>query len=641
MRAAPTEPIHNNDDGKLDSVQKLPTLKDPNRELRIFQARIWAAVGIMVALVCVIVARLAYLQILEHRHFTTLSRENRLNVVPVPPTRGLIFSRDGQILAENRPSFSLEMVPERVDDVPEAITEITNLLELEPDESQRIEEAWKRARGFDAVVIKTGMNEQEVALFSVNRHRFPGFSIAARLARYYPQDERTAHVIGYVGRISEDELNELDPTVYRGSTHIGKVGVEKAREDILRGSVGYQQVEVNAQGRVLRVVTRAPPIPGHDIYLTLDANLQKLATDALADNNGAIVAIAPSTGEILAFVSKPTFNPNFFVNGISRDRYSKLRESSDRPLFNRALQAQYPPGSTIKPMVAMAGLEYGVRRSEDETWCPGWYSLDGDDHRYRDWLKRGHGHVDLKRSLAESCDVYYYALARDLGIDRLHKMLSKFGLGRATGIDLPGETAGLLPSAQWKRRARALPWYPGETVITGIGQGFMLTSPLQLAYATAILANRGARFVPHIVGQIEDPMAQIASEIGIHERMSIEISNLSHWDAVINGMIEVVHGELGTARRSGHGATFEFAGKTGTAQLFRIAQDETPDNDETPKHLREHALFIAFAPTDNPEIAVAVIVENGGSGSRTAAPIARLILDHYINGVAVPVGDNG
>ncbi len=622
-------------------MQKLPTLKDPNRELRIFQARIWAAIAMMVVLICTVIGRLAYLQIIEHRHFTTLSQDNRLKVLPIPPTRGLIYSRDGQILAENRPSFSLEMVPERVKDVPSALGEVANLLQLEDDETQRIIKAWERARGFDPVVVKTGLDERQVALFSVNRHRFPGFNIAARLARYYPKEAEMAHVIGYVGRINENEQRDLDATAYRGSTHIGKVGVEKAREGVLHGTVGYQQVEVNAQGRVLRIVTRVPPVPGHDIYLTLDAELQQIADQALADNNGAIVAIDPATGEILAFVSKPSFDPNLFVNGISTERYSELRESSDRPLFNRALQAQYPPGSTVKPMVALAGLEHSIRHSDDETWCPGWFSLEGDDHRYRDWLKRGHGQVDLTRSIAESCDVYYYALARDLGIARIHSMLSKFGLGRPTGIDLPGETGGLLPSAEWKRRARSLPWYPGETLITGIGQGFMLTSPLQLADATATLANRGARFAPHVVGQIEDPMAQLASEIGIHERPTLELAKASNWDAVIQGMVDVVHGASGTARRSGAGASFQFAGKTGTAQLFGIAQDETIDNDETLKHLRDHALFIAFAPVDNPEIAVAVVVENGGSGSRTAAPIARSILDYYLTGAVIAEGDSG
>ncbi len=620
---------------------RLPTLKDPNRESRIFQARVWAAVIIMVTLAFVIIARLAYLQIIEHRHFTTLSHENRLKVVPVAPTRGLIYSRDGQILAENRPSFSLEMVPERVGDVPAALASIAKLLVLDEKEKQRVEEELKRSRGFDAVAVKTGLDESQVALFSVNRHRFPGFSIAARLTRFYPHEDRMAHVVGYVGRVSEQELKELDNEAYRGTTHTGKVGVEKARESVLHGKVGYQQVEVNAQGRVLRVVDRKSPVPGRDIYLTLDAKLQRLAVDALADSKGAVVAIDPTTGEVLAFVSKPSFDPNQFVNGISKDRYAALRESRDRPLFNRALQAQYPPGSTIKPLVALAGLETGVRHPDDATWCPGWYTLDGDDHRYRDWLKDGHGHVDLSRSIAESCDVYYYTLARDLGIARLHNGLSKFGLGRATGIDLPGETGGLLPSADWKRRARSLPWYPGETLITGIGQGFMLASPLQLAYATSILANRGARRVPHVVGQIEDPVARVASEIGIHERPPLQMSDDSYWAKVIQGMVDVVHGGRGTARRSGRGAPFRYAGKTGTAQLFAIAQEEEIENEETPEHLRDHALFIAFAPAQNPEIAVAVVVENGGSGSRTAAPIARRLLDYYLSGEHFSASDSG
>lgn len=622
-------------------MQKLPTLKDPNREVRIFHARLWAAMSIMAVLVLIIITRLGYLQIIENSHFTTLSHENRLKIVPIAPTRGLIYSRDGQIVAENRPSFSLEMVPERAGDVTSSIAAVAQLLQLNGEERQAVDEERKRARGFDSVVIKTGMSEREVALFSVNRHRFPGFSIAARLTRYYPEGQGLAHVVGYVGRISEPELKSIDATAYRGTTHIGKVGVERAREGVLHGKVGYQQVEVNAQGRVLRVVERSAPVPGHDIYLTLDAQLQRLATDALADNNGAIVAIDPATGEVLAFVSKPAFDPNQFVNGISTATYSALRESKDRPLFNRALQAQYPPGSTIKPMVAFGGLEAGVRHPDDATWCPGWYSLEGNSHKYRDWLKRGHGHVDLGRSISESCDVYFYDLARDLGIARMHENLSKFGLGRATGIDLPGETGGLLPSAEWKRRARNLPWYPGETLITGIGQGFMLASPLQLAYATSILANRGMRLVPHVVGEIEDPVAHIASEIGVHERPLLEASDLSHWSSVIQGMVEVVHGARGTARRSGQGAAYQFAGKTGTAQLFGIAQDETVKNEETPKHLRDHALFIAFAPVENPEIALAIVVENGGSGSRTAAPIARRILDYYLGGGVVPTADNG
>lgn len=625
---------------RYGAMQKRSRLKDPNRELRIFQARVWAAVTIMVVGVCVIIARLAYLQIIEHRHFTTLARENRLKVVPIAPTRGLIYSRDGQILAENRASFALELVPERADDVHAALGAVSDLLQLNREERHRIDEELKRVRGFDSVVIKTGMNEREVAIFSVNRHRFPGFSIVARLTRFYPQGEQMAHVIGYVGRISERELKEIDTVAYRGTNHIGKVGVEKAREGVLHGKVGFQQVEVNAQGRVLRIVTRTPPVPGHDIYLTLDVGLQRLAMDSLGGNNGAIVALDPATGEVLAFVSKPSFDPNQFVNGISTDRYSALLGSSDRPLFNRALQAQYPPGSTIKPMVALAGLETGVRHVDDEIWCPGWYRLAGHDHRYRDWLKRGHGRVNLKRSIAESCDVYYYTLARDLGIERLHEGLSGFGLGRATGIDLPGETGGLLPSAQWKRRTRNLPWYPGETVITGIGQGFMLASPLQLAYATSILANRGAKMAPHVVGQIEDPVAHIASEVGIHERPRL-LADGSHWDTVIQAMVEVVHGARGTARRSGLGAKYRFAGKTGTAQLFSIAQNETAEAVETPRHLRDHALFIAFAPVDNPEIAVAVVIENGGSGSRVAAPIARQILDYYLTGAVNSAMDDG
>lgn len=622
-------------------MQKLPTLKDPNRELRIFQSRIAVATVLMVLATLTIVARLAYLQIIEHGHFTTLAQDNRLKLVAIPPTRGLIYSRDGQVVAENRPSFSLEMVPERVRHLDTSLGELAVLLELDEDELLAVREAVDRVRGFDSVVVKTGLNEAEVALFSVNRHRFPGCNIVARLTRHYPLRDDLAHVLGYVARINEAELREVDASTYRGTTHIGKVGVEKARETLLHGEVGYQQVEVNAQGRVLRVVDRRAPVPGHDIYLTLDVALQKVAIEALGDYNGAIVAIEPSSGEILAFVSKPAFDPNLFVNGISKANYSVLRDSKQRPLFNRALQAQYPPGSTVKPTVAMAGLESGLRSGPDTTWCPGWFSLEGHDHRYRDWLKRGHGHVDLAQSLAQSCDVYFYRLAHELGIDRIHAMLLEFGLGRATGIDLPGETGGLLPSAAWKRRTKSLPWYPGETLITGIGQGFMLASPLQLAYVTGIIANRGRRLAPHIVGQIEDPVAKVASEIGFYERPVLAISDPAHWDEVINGMTEVVHGVRGTARKIGADAPYQIAGKTGTAQLFSIAQDEIANNEETPLHLRDHALFISFAPVDDPQIAVAVIVENGGSGSGTAAPIARTVLDFYLKLAPASEADNG
>lgn len=610
-------------------MKSLPTLKDAKFERRMFQRRIRWAVVFMGILLFVLIVRLAYLQILNHEHFTTLSRENRLKIVPIVPPRGSIFSRDGTALAENRSSFSVAVIPENAVNLDAAVLELGKLLDLSDEQLESFSKRLNRAGRFENVTLKSDLNPEELAIFSVNRFLFPGFRIEAGVARHYPLAGSTAHVIGYVGRISETDLKVIDQTNYSATTHIGKSGVEKAREDILHGRVGYQRVEVNAQGRILRIVERTPPVAGKDIYLTLDADLQVEAINALDGRRGAIVAIDPASGGILAFVSQPSFDPNEFVNGVSRSLYRTWSTSADRPLFNRALQGQYPPGSTIKPFVALAGLQHGVRTPEQKTWCRGWYSLPEDDHRYRDWLKQGHGEVDLKHSIARSCDVYYYTLAHDLGVERLHETLAMIGFGSITGVDIPGEAAGLLPSPEWKRRTRNLPWYPGETVIAGIGQGFMLATPLQMAYVTSIIANRGEVSIPHFVAQIEDPIDNSSVSLAIYHRPYIELTSETHWDNVIDGMIEVVNGPTGTARRSGNGAVVRFAGKTGTSQVFGIAQDQEMDNDEFPEHLKNHALFIAYAPLDVPEIAIAVIVENGGSGSRTAAPIVRRLIDHY------------
>lgn len=611
-------------------MAKLPTLKDPSREARVFQFRVKVMVVAIIASAFLMLARLSYLQIIQHQHFTTLAQENRLKLVAIPPTRGLIYSRDGVLLAENRPSYVLEMVAENVENIDVALSEIHQVIPLETDSIEQLKSEIKRRRGFDPIAVKSSLSDTEVAVFSVNQYRFPGFRIVAKLSRAYPQAEVMSHITGYVGRISEEEAANLDSRNYRGTIYIGKNGVEKAREEILHGEVGFQRIEVNAQGRVIRVVDETPPTPGANLYLTVDAQLQRVAHDLLEDKKGAIVAIDPNNGDVLAFVSRPTFDPNLFVDGISQADYSKLRDDKGRPLFNRALQAQYPPGSTIKPMVGLAGLNAGIRAAGDTTWCPGFFRLEGDDHRYRDWKKQGHGHVNLNDSLAQSCDVYYYSVAKDLTIDGIDLMLGQFGMGSPTGIDLPGETAGLLPSRDWKRRAKSLPWFPGETLIAGIGQGFMLASPLQLASATATLANRGKRYIPRIVGQIEEPESMQASNVGVYEKPTVKVANPRHWQAVIDGMVSVVHGPRGTARRIGTDAEYQIAGKTGTAQLFRIAQGESVDNEQTPEHLKDHALFVAFAPADAPLIATAIIVENGGSGSAAAAPIARKLFDQYL-----------
>jgi penicillin-binding protein 2 len=610
-------------------VRPVP-LKEQAREFEMFAGRVWVAALLILGLSSLLVARLIYLQLVNHEHYTTLSQENRLKIVPIPPTRGLIYSRDGVLLADNRASFALVVVPEQVDNLAQSIAGIRQFIALDDEQIERFYADLANKRRFDNVTLKNNLTEEEVAVFAVNRHRFQGFEIAGRLSRYYPQGSEFAHLIGYVGRINSEELARIDAGNYSGTTHIGKEGVEKSREDVLHGTAGYQHVEVNAQGRVLRVVERVAPIPGRDLHLTIDTALQSAATRALEGQKGAIVAIEPATGAVLAFVSNPSYDPNEFVNGISTRLYAELRDSPMRPLFNRALQGLYPPGSTIKPAMGMAGLQYGVRTPSDSTYCPGWLQLPGQDHKYRCWQKSGHGTVDLERAISESCDVYFYDLARDLGIDRMHELLSEFGLGNATGIDLPGELGGLLPSREWKQRTRKLPWFPGETLINGIGQGFMLATPLQLAEMAAIIANRGEVPVPHVVAHIDDPATGQSESIAPYFRESVVVKSPTFWEAVVGGMHEVVQGARGTARATGAGASYQYAGKTGTAQLFGIAQDKTVKATDVKKHLRDHALFIAFAPLQQPEIAIGIIVENGESGSHTAAPIARALFDLYL-----------
>ena len=610
-------------------MKHLPTLKDGGRERRLFFNRVLVAGAIMGLAVAVVLARLFFLQVVSHDHFTTLSHENRLKILPLPPPRGLIFSRDGTLLAENRPSFSLTVVPENVSNMEGALHEFRSMLNLSDDELEQFKKQLKFARRFESVTVKNDLSPEELATFSVNRFRFTGFGIEAGLARHYPLGEAFAHVVGYVGRISETDLANIEQSNYAATSHIGKMGVERAREQVLHGRVGYQKVEVNAQGRILRVVERTPPLPGSNIHLTLDAGLQAQAIAALDNYRGAIVILEPNSGAVLAFVSKPAYDPNAFVNGISRSLYQSLSTSPTRPLFNRALQGQYPPGSTIKPLVALAGLQFGVRTPDKSTWCPGWYTLARDPHRYRDWLRSGHGHVNLKFSIAHSCDVYYYTLAHDLGIRRIHEMLAKFGLGTTTGIDIPGEATGLLPSPEWKKRVRKQPWYPGETLIAGIGQGYMLATPLQLAKAAAVVATRGKNSLPHVLGRIDNPATNEPLSPDVYQRASLELANAHYWDAAIEGMDEVVNGVTGTAHKSGIGAPVRFAGKTGTAQVYGIAQGQKAKTSGVPEHLQDHALFIAFAPVDVPQIAIAVLVEHGGGGSRTAAPIARRLIDYY------------
>ena len=578
-----------------------------------------------------ILSRVFYLQIVLHDHYSTLSQSNRVKVVPIAPTRGLIFSHDGVLLADNRPSFSLEIVPEKVEDLETLIEQLAVIMALDESDISQFRARLKQKRRFESVPLVFNLSDEEVARISVDLHRFPGVDVVAQLNRYYPLGANTSHVIGYVGMINEQELQQIDISNYSATSHIGKLGIEKAYEDILHGRVGYQQVEVNAQGKVVRVLDRTPPVPGRNFYLTLDSSLQNLAVQSLAGKRGAIVAMDPVTGGVLAMVSSPGYDPNLFVNGIDSKTYKQYLSSVDTPLLNRVLQGKYPPGSTIKPMLGLAALHYGVRTATDSTWCPGWYILKGTSVRKGDWKRDGHGHTNLTKSIAESCDVYFYSLAHDLGIDRIYEALYQFGLGQKTGIDIPGESAALLPSREWKRKTYNEAWYPGETVNIGIGQGTILTTPLQLAVATAGIANRGKVMKPRLLAEARDPVTDKIVRQGEPELLHTVSNTEEQWDLVISAMNDVVHAPNGTARRISEGAAYLFAGKSGTAQVFSLARDEKYEASKLAKELHDHALFVAFAPLERPRIAVSIILENGGGGSANAAPIARMLFDDYLN----------
>ncbi|HDZ15807.1 hypothetical protein LCGC14_0602560 [marine sediment metagenome] len=605
------------------------TLKDHFSESRLVNGRLIFAALFSFVIFAIVIVRLVYLQVFEYEHFDSLSDRNRVDIESLPPQRGLIFDRNGVVLAENIPTFSLEMVPEKVVDIDEAIAELSQLVALSDDDIDAFHQRLERHRRFQNVIIRQRLTQAEVARFAANRYRFPGIDVEGRLIRHYPQGDLFAHAVGYVGRINERDLQIIDSKAYKGTMQIGKTGIEKEYEDQLHGQVGYRQVETNVQGRIVREIMAEPPHSGDDLFLNLDTNLQRVASEQLADFNGSVVVIDPKDGAVLALVSKPDFNPNLFVSGISSKEYAELRDSPERPLFDRALRGRYPPGSTLKPFVALAGLELGVVTEQTKTYCPGWYTLPGKDHRYRCWKSWGHGNVNMIDAVSQSCDVYFYDLAHTLGIDRLHDFLDLFGFGRQTGIDLPNETQGLSPSTEWKRASRNQAWYPGETLISGIGQGFNQTTPVQLAHATATLAMRGMVITPQVVRATRKAADD---EMILRQRnvvTNLPMQNSQHWENVVQAMVEVIHGERGTARSVGKDMPFHVAGKTGTAQVFGIAQDEKYDAKTLERKLHDHALFIAFAPAEKPEFAVAVVVENGGSGSKVAAPIARRMIQQY------------
>lgn len=610
-------------------------LKDHSQESRTFTARALIAMLIVLIMLGVLVARLYYLQVVEYDRYSTLSDNNRVQLQPVAPTRGLIYDRNGVLLADNRPSYSVTVLKEEIDDLEQTLAELRKLIPLTEREIERFRKRYsQRRRPFTSVPVRFRLTEQEIATLAVNYHRLPGVRVEAELIRYYPYGASLVHALGYVGRINERELQRVDEQNYADTHYIGKLGVEKFYEEVLHGQVGHQKVETNARGRVMRVLERTDPVPGANLTLHLDIRLQQVAEKLLGERRGAVVAMDPNTGGILALVSTPGYDPNLFVTGISNEDYNALRESDDLPLFNRAIRGRYPPGSTIKPITALAAIDGGGLTPDYRVFDPGFYQLSKNGRKYRDWKRWGHGWVDMKHALAQSCDVWFYSMAHKIGGEPLWNYLGMFGFGQVTSYDLPEASPAILPSHEWKKRTRRQGWYTGDSLNLSIGQGFMLATPLQLATSMAVIANRGRWVRPQMMRSAEGPAgAPVPLPQAKPLPEDVTLNHPEYWQEIIDGMVEVMHGERGTARRAAQGVSYTIAGKTGTAQVVGIKQDEEYDAEKLAERHRDHALFVAFAPVEQPKIAVAVIVENGGGGSSTAAPVARQVMDAYLLGI--------
>jgi penicillin-binding protein 2 len=603
-------------------------LKDHEKDASTVRSRVVVGAVAVCVLLLVLIARLYYLQVIQYEYHSTLSENNRVHVQPIPPTRGLIYDRNGVIIADNRPSFSLSVTRERAGDWQQVLDVIVEVLGLSADDRDLFEKRMRQGRRpFEPVPVLFELDEEQIARIAVNQFRLPGVEVVAQLVRHYPQGEHFAHSVGYMGRINEKELKSLDPVNYSGTHHIGKTGIERFYEPELHGQVGYEEVETNARGRVLRVLKRTDPVPGKDIVLSLDIKLQEAAELALAGRRGALVAMDPTTGEVLAMVSQPSFDPNLFVTGISFKAYAQLRDSIDRPLFNRVLRGLYPPGSTIKPAVAIAGLDTGVVNAGTRVFDPGYYQLPNFDHKYRNWNRTGDGWVDLDTAIMRSNDTYFYDLAHKMGIDRLSTYLNRFGIGQKVSLDMFEEAPGLMPSREWKRVTRRQVWYPGETLILGIGQGYMQATPLQLAQSTALIANKGVWNRPRLARTIEG-----VPPVDENPIPDIVLRDPSDWNKVTHGMEQVMQGARGTARKAAIGAQYRIAGKSGTAQVVAIKQGEKYDRSKVQERHRDHALFVGFAPAQRPKIVVSVMIENGEAGSGVAAPVVRQVMDAWLLG---------
>lgn len=622
------------------------SLKDHGQEQRLFLSRVLWSVAVILALTVGLVARLTHLQIVNYERFADLSQGNRLRIEPLAPTRGLILDRNGLVLAENLPTWQLVVTPEQIDDLEGTLAALEALELLEPTAREELIALVRSHRGFERVTL-VNLNDEQAARFAVRRHHYRGVDIQEGLVRHYPFGEVAAHAIGYVGSISTEDLENIDRPNYAASSSIGKTGIERAYESQLHGTVGFRQQVVNARGRILMdPATQASvegdgmlanletrwPVPGENLIVALDMKLQMAASEAMNNVRGAVVVMEPGSGDVLALVSKPSFDPNRFSEGLSRADFVALNSDPHRPLFNRALSGRYPPGSTIKPFLGLAGLYHESVAEHDHVFCPGYFSLPGQTHRYRDWRPQGHGTMDLHDAIVQSCDVYYYQLAVELGIDRMETFIKRFGFGSTTGLDIAGERTGVVPSREWKRnsfsRREDQVWFPGETVIAGIGQGFTLFTPIQLAHATSAMSMRGDRYESRLL---------IATQNSIDQEVRTRRPRLlpplmdvdeAHWQQIHDAMIGVASEPAGSGFRAMSGAEYTVAGKTGTAQVYSVAQDEEYDEEELDESLRDHGLFIAFAPAEDPQVVVAVVVENGG-GSSAAVPVARQILDSY------------
>ncbi len=606
-------------------------IRDSERELDRFRRRL-AILGVFVlVLFSLLFLRFLYLQVLQHGHYSTLADANRISILPIAPHRGIIVDRNGVMLAHNYSAYTLEITPNKVESLEATIDELAAIVEITPRDRRRFRKLLDESKRFESLPIRTRLSDEEIARFAVHRYRFPGVEAKARLFRQYPQGEMFSHVVGHIGRINQREVEQLENdgrlANYRGSDYLGKTGLEQSYEKFLHGTTGVEEVEVDSGGRAVRTLSRTPPVSGSNLVLNLDAKLQEVAYNAFGDRRGALVAIDPASGGVLAFVSKPGFDPNLFVDGIDPQSWGELNGSPDKPLLNRASAGTYPPGSTFKPFMALAALFYGKRTPQQSISDPGFYMFGG--HRFRDDKVDGHGMVDMHKSIVVSCDTYYYVLANDLGVDPIARFMTLLGFGSRTGIDIGGETAGVLPSTEWKMRRYKQKWYAGETISVGIGQGYNSYTPLQLASATATLANDGVMFRPHIVNYIEDIRTRNKQLIESAPLRDIGVRQ-EHIDVIKKAMVSV--NLEGTSARAFAGAPYTSAGKTGTAQVIAIKQGEKYVESKVAERHRDHALFIAYAPAEKPTIALAIVVENAGFGAVAAAPIARQVIDYHLLG---------